>query len=378
MTSERAFPRLRIMLVGRADRPVVSGVGSVEHLLLEWATVLAEDHEVILVSHGRGAYISNMEHRRLIDPLDDSGPYGRPPLLGECYRLDGEPFERAAVDAAADIVDLAAYCGVDVVSLHDDPTLAADLALPCLFTAHTAPNHWGSAHPERAEAALSVASVISATSPFLASKVAVRSGRDDVATLPLFAPTAFLAEPLPTTSIRRVITTSRLDPESGVVDLCALWRRHAPESAELWVADFPHWDATRRDIDAVRSFVRTTRAARLVGPWRERQLLAADLASSPVYASCEVGDDPSMIGVLEARAAGCRVVGFTHPALIEIAGSHALLAPRGDHKALAEAISLALETTPQQRLEIREEVKMSHPLHTSAAFLESLLAQAAR
>lgn len=378
VTSARSLPRMRIMIVGRADRPVVPGVGGVEHLLLEWAAALAEEHDVIVVSHGRGAYIADMEHRLRVDPLDDSGPYNRPPTLGSSYRLPGESFERVAVDAAADVVDVAASLGVDVVSLHDDPTLAVDLALPCVFTAHTTPVRWSNQHPERVEAALSVVSVVSATSAFLADRVRVRSGRDDVALLPLFAPPAFLSAPFADVARRSVISTSRLDPESGVVDLCALWRRHAPAGTELLVADFPEWDAPRRDVDAVRSFVRSTRAARLVGPWRDRRDVAVQLAAASVFACCDVGDDPGLISVLEARAAGCRVVGFAHPAFIANAGSQAIVAPRGDHRSLAAAIDEALATPVTMRQAIRDEVALNMPLSRSVAFLESLLAQAAR
>lgn len=358
---------------------MVAGVGSLEHLLLHVATSLAEDHHVTVVSCGRGAYIADLDHRRRVDPLDDPGLYGRPTPLGVPYRVADEPFERVALSSTADVVDVVSALAADVVAVHDDPSLAVDLTVPVVFIAHSSPRLWSHTHPERTHAALAAASALGATSKFLAAHLSLRSLRDDVAHVPLFAPPTFLDAPLAPEHLNRVVLASRLTAASGVVDMCALWRRHHPAPCELTVVDFPDWDAPRREADEVRAFVRSTPAARLLHPWRQASDGAALFSSAPILAACPLDDEPSLSVVLEARAAGCRVVGFAHPALVEVAGSDALLVPRGDHRALFEAIETALEeTTFESRLRQRTAVAVSHPLELTVSTYEALLVAATR
>ena len=378
VTSSRSLPRLRILLIGRQDCPVVQGVGSIEHTILAVADTLAREHHVTVVSCGRGAYIANPQHRLNIDPLDDPGLYGQATPLGVAYRVGSERFDRVAVSATADVPDVALALHADVVVAHDDPLLAIDVALPVVFVAHSSPRFWGLAHPERIEAALSAASAIGATSRFLASQVALRSLRDDVTHIPLFAPDTYLDVPLLEPHLPRVLFASRLMASSGLVDLCALWRRQAPD-AELAIVDFPSWDAPRRESDELRSFARSTPNTRLIEPWRAQADGAKVFASSPVLACCPIDDEPSLAVVLEARAAGCRIVGFSHPALDEAAGPAALLVPRGDHRALKEAIKEALRTaTFESRQRERDSVSLSHPLSNTVAAYEALIQEATR
>jgi len=370
---------MRILMVGLPDRPVLWGVGSVEHVILNLAHALSLDHEVFVASCGTGAYIADHFHRQNVDPLADSGLYALPTPYGVPYRVAGEPFERVALSSAADAPDVVASIGIDVVSAHDDPSLALDSPAPVLFTAHSLPSRWVEFHPERTAAALSCAAAITAFSPYVADHVAMRSARDDVAVTPLFAPPLLLNTPPQSATPRRVLVASRLTSSAGVIDLCALWRRHAVQGCTLSVVDFPALDASRRDVEEIRSFVRTTPGVTLIKPWISQLQGAAVLRETAVVAACPVDDNPSPFGVLEARAAGCRVVGFEHPVIDEVAGTEALLVPRGDHRALAAALATAIkEDSPVLRTAIQRNAEAAYPLAHTVAFYEGLLHQACR
>jgi glycosyltransferase involved in cell wall biosynthesis len=114
-------------------------------------------------------------------------------------------------------------------------------------------------------------------------------------------------------------------------------------------------------------------------PWISQSQGAAVLQKTAVVAACPVDDEPSPFGVLEARAAGCRVVGFTHPAIDVVAGQDALLVPRGDHRALTEALSVAVsQDSTELRSHIQRDVEAAYPLARTASFYEGLLHQACR
>lgn len=373
------IPRLRILMVGREDRPVFWGVGSLEHIMLHVAEALSEDHHVVVASVGRGSYIADPAFRLEHNPLEDYGLYGAPAPLGNVYRLPGENFERVALDAAGDITDLAPSLAIDVVAVHDDPTLASMLAIPVVFIAHSSPRFWGLRHPERLRASLAASAGLAATSRHLCDTLSMRSLRDDVAYLPLFAPPAALDTPLVTPPHPTVLMASRLSADSGVLDLCALWRRHAPSPSELLVVDFEDPSMPTSEVEEIKAFVRSTPMATLYPSWAAPSVGSAVYASSTVLAVCALDDAPSSLAVLEARAAGCRVVGFSHPALEEVAGESALLVSRGDHRSLYLAISKALEEDAlSQRKAERDSVALSHPLSRTVGVYEDLVASAAR
>lgn len=366
-------------MVGLPDRPVVWGVGSVEHVMLNLAHALSVDHDVFLASCGTGAYIADPIYRQTIDPLADNGLYALPTPYGVPYRLAGEPFERVALGSAADAPEVVMSVGIDVVSVHDDPSLALDSPAPVLFAAHSLPARWVEPHPERTAAALSCASAITAFSPYIADHVAVRCGRDDVATTPLFAPPLLLNTAPEIARPRQILVASRLTSSSGVIDLCALWRRHPIQDCTLSIVDFPALDTSRREVEEVRGFIRSTPGVTLLRPWISQAQGAEVLRKIAVVAACPVDDEPSPFGVLEARAAGCRVVGFKHPAIDDVAGQDALLVPRGDHRALTEALSLAVsQDSTELRARTQRDVEAAYPLARTAAFYEGLLHQACR
>lgn len=347
-------------------------------MMLHVAESLSEEHHVVVASHGRGAYIADPAHRLSHDPYDDPGLYGSPTPLGVPYRLPGERFERVALDAAADVVDLAPTLAIDVVAVHDDPTLASSLTIPVVFIAHSMPRTWGARHPERLRASLTASAGLAATSRFLAETLSLRSLRDDVSHLPLYAPPAMLNTPLLHSPSPRVLVASRLAADSGIVDICALWRRHLP-AASLLVTDFPDPEAPRKEADEVRAFVRSTPSASLLPAWRDQASGARMYASASILAVCPIDDAPPLASVLEARAAGCRVVGFSHPALEEVSGASALLVARGDHRSLHLALKAAFEEDSlEARSFERQAVELSHPLSNTVAVYEDLLFQASR
>ncbi len=226
----------------------------------------------------------------------------------------------------------AAVAGADVVHLHEPLmpltgwSLLAGGDVPVAGTFHADPPGWvrstyRTVAPLLRRATRRLAAV-SAVSEVAAA--AVRPFRSDVEIIPNALDVAAYRTGGPRVA-HRAVFIGRDEARKGLDVLLTAWQavRAAVPEAELRIIG-----AERSvQVDGVRFLGR-------VGEDEKRR----QLASAGVFVAPNLGGESFGITVLEGMAAGCAVVASDLPAFIAVGGGAPRFFPRGDDRALAEAI----------------------------------------
>jgi glycosyltransferase involved in cell wall biosynthesis len=337
---------MRIVLVGTELAPVRKGAGAIESLLTGWASALAADHDVHVVS------------------VADPSPL--PPGVA------GTTFARPA-----DLQRVVGDLRPDVVVVNNRPAWPGPVRAPILHLLHNWPDAW--ALPAGADPARLVGRAgLAAVSAALAEAVASATGRERrcVGVVTPFVDPAFLAlRPDPEPGL--VVCPNRLLAKKGVAELVAAMDRHPRPGRRVLVTDYlSPWRTPTAEHRALRAVVTASATCELVPPPAGRAAMAALYARAEVVVCPSIHPEGLGLTAVEAQAAGVPVVSSGLGGLAEASLLPDLVADPRDPDALAAAVDRAAATPPEVRTELRRRIATRHALPASLASLLTAIGSA--
>ena len=339
---------MRIAIVGTELCAVDPRGGGLEQVLRRWAMVLAERHEVSVVSHGRPA-------------------------------ASADPYSTIVLERTSDLRPTLAGLAPDVVCLNNRPQWVSlcppAAAIGVVF--HNYPAAWklGPAARNDLRRPGGRAASLGAVSRALASAAAVELGApvESVVVLPPSIDPAYLAVP-----DRRpepiVLAPNRLLAKKGVRDLLDVAARAEFRGVTFSFADLiSPWRRPTAEHRSLRAAVGRVGNARLFAPAAAPEELAHRYATSGVVA-CPVRE-PEGLGLvaLEAQACGAPLVTTDLGGLREATFAPNACVPAGDLDALAAALLAALDQRGVDASGPRQHVIARHSPTASGAAFEAWL-----
>lgn len=334
----------RILVCGLEGSPVAAGTGGIERLLVGWSHGLA--------CLGIDVHVANVGCR--VVPCIDG-------VTGH------------AVGTLAGVHRLAAELEVDLLSVHNTPSLAVGAPVPTVVTLHNAPPAWiwPRSAPAQSLAGLAAACGVSAVSRFLADRATHAVGGEVTVVTP-FADDAFFAATLPASRNPVVLFAGRLVRRKGaglLPEIARLVRTREPE-AEVMATAFDHPLIPDPDVAPLVAELSAAPGVRLVPGLRRSSDLASLYASARVLVVPSMAEEAFGLVSVESQACGTFPVVFADGGLPETLASGRVV-PVGAVDRLAAEVALALATwSPDMAIEIRVAARRFSRAASTDAFLE--------
>jgi hypothetical protein len=352
---------MRIVLVGTDLAPVRSGAGALETLLVGWATGLAADHDVtVLSARSPGALVARSPGA-LVGLAGGDGPV---------------TFRTLTFDEPAQLGPLVSRLAPDVVVLNNRPAWQHWVAAPTLHLFHNWPDAWEL--PAGVDPADVVGdSAAAAVSRSLAATVATTLRRP-VAAVSVVAPFVgaelFTVDPRPEAGL--VISPNRLMVKKGVRELAAIAGHPSMRGRRVLITDYlSPWTVPTADHLKLRTIVDAS-AAELIAPPPDRAAMAALYARAEVVVCPSIGPEGLGLTAVEAQAVGVPVVSSGLGGLAEATLLPDLIADPTDPAAFGRAIGRAAQLSGDVRGALREEIRARFSPSSSLDTLRAALARA--
>jgi glycosyltransferase involved in cell wall biosynthesis len=343
---------MRIALVGTDMAPVHHEAGALERLLAGWATGLAAEHEVFVLS------VPPRSARESVGPGTGDAEilrFGRPEEL------------RALVDKIRP----------DAVVLNNRPGWQELVAAPTVHLFHNWPDAWDLTDGT-SPATLIGAAASAAVSRSLAATVAANLGRDPstVGIVPPFVD-GQLFDIASRPEARLVLSPNRLMLKKGVAELVAASARPELHGWQVQITDYlSPWIAPTDEHRRLRALIAGAGTCTLIPPPADRAGMAALYARADVAVCPSIRPEGLGLSAVEAQAVGVPVVSSGRGGLSEATLLPELIVDPSDPAALAEAIVAASRIDPAGRAQLRALARGRFSLAASLAAVTAAITAA--
>jgi glycosyltransferase involved in cell wall biosynthesis len=332
--------------------PVHHEVGALERLVAGWASGLAADHEVFVLS---------------IPPRSEA----------EASRAGTGSAEILRFSQPDDLAALVDKLAPDAVLLNNRPSWQRHVSAPSVHLFHNWPDAWdlpAGASP----AALIGGAATAAVSAPLAGTVAAGFGRPRAQVgivSPFVDERLFRVEPHPEAGL--VVSPNRLMVKKGVAELVAASAQPQLAGHRVVITDYlSPWVTPTPEHVELRRLVHASTTCTLIDPPADRSAMAALYARADVVVCASTRPEGLGLSALEAQAVGVPVVSSGLGGLAEATLMADLIADPFDPSALADAVVAAGRVGAGARAWLRSETRRRFSLAASLEAIDRIMAMA--
>jgi glycosyltransferase involved in cell wall biosynthesis len=304
---------MKIALVGTEWTGVRYGAGGLEHLLLGWATELADRHDVFVVSF--------TDRTRL-----------------RAYHEPDERFLRVDIETPSQLTAAIADNSIDAAVLNNRPTWIEHVPESIVVLHNYSPAWDDTRSPIGSDAVVDAvrrARSVATVSNALAAHVASVSGRTADAVVHPFVDSVLLTEPIREERLSQVLFPSRLLKKKGI----EVKRRGAMPRHEFVFTNYiaPWKEPTPEHVE-LRALIDETPGCVLVPAMATRREMSDAIGRAQIVAVPSIEPEGFGLASIEAQAMGTPVVASDIGGLREGVRDPAALAIAGDTDSLQHAL----------------------------------------